>query len=88
MNHFTSPKYWKYYSKLSNKVQKLSDKSFQLLKQNPKHPSLHFKKIKEYWTVRIGISYRAVGISTPDNTGIIWFWIGNHNKYEVLLKEL
>ena len=45
MRHFTSKKYWKFYSELPNEIQKLADKSFELVKQNPKHPSLHLKRI-------------------------------------------
>lgn len=42
------------------------------------------KKIGEYWTARVGLDYRAVGIGVPD--GITWFWIGSHAEYDKLLK--
>ena len=87
MKHFTNGKYWSYYSKLPTNIQKLADKSFKLLQQNLNHPSLHLKKINNYWAVRIGIYYRALGIDTPDKIGIIWFWIGNHNDYNFQIKK-
>ena len=44
MKHLTLPLFWQHYQSLPKKVQKLADKNFQLLKSNPTHPSLHFKK--------------------------------------------
>ncbi len=45
MNHFTVPSFWKGYASLPPTIQTLANKNFELLKENPKHPSLHFKKI-------------------------------------------
>jgi hypothetical protein len=44
MRHFASPTFWKLYEKLPSVVQELADKNFELLKADPKHPSLHLKK--------------------------------------------
>jgi len=56
-----------------------------LLKEDPKHPSLHFKKIGKLWSARVGKNYRALAME--DNTGFIWVWIGNHSEYERLLNK-
>ena len=88
MKHRALPRFWKYYQALPDKVQKLADKNFKLLKTNPSHPSLHFKKIgesKQLWSVRIGLQYRALGREKPE--GIVWTWIGLHDEYEKLLKK-
>ena len=29
-------------------------------KENPRHPSLGFKKVGRFWSVRVGLSYRAL----------------------------
>ena len=84
MNHFTSPSFWESYDKLPHEVRKLADKNFELLKQNAVHPSLHFKKVSDYYSVRIGIRYRALGIEIDE--GILWFWIGTHAEYDNLIK--
>ena len=64
-------------------MRKLADKNFELLKADPHHPSLHFKKIGELWSVRVGINYRALGV---DHDGaVVWFWIGSHADYDKLL---
>jgi hypothetical protein len=65
-------------------VQKLADRAFALLKANPRHPSLHLKKAGRYWSARVGLHHRALGIEAPD--GIVWFWIGMHGEYDKLLK--
>ena len=35
-------------------------KNFELLKSNPKHPSLHFKRIGKLWSARVGEHHRAL----------------------------
>lgn len=88
MNHLTLPRFWNLYRQLPKDVQKLADKNYQLLKLDPAHPSLHFKKVgknKQLWSVRVGISYRALGREKPE--GLVWFWIGSHAEYDRLLKS-
>jgi hypothetical protein len=53
------------------------------LKHDPQHPSLHFKKVGRFWSVRVGIHYRAIAIE--DGTDFVWFWIGRHDKYELII---
>jgi hypothetical protein len=41
---------------------------------------LQFKRVsqrKSVYSVRIGISYRALGLREEDDL-IVWFWIGSH----------
>jgi hypothetical protein len=51
------------YRQLPADVRALADKNFKLLNSDPKHPSLHFKKIDKLWSVRVGIHHRAFGPS-------------------------
>ena len=64
-------------------VRNLADKNFTLLKSDPTHPSLHFKQVGRYRSVRIGLHYRALGVEIPE--GLLWFWIGSHSDYDRLL---
>jgi hypothetical protein len=62
-----------------------ADKQFELMKANPQHPSLRFKKIgdregHEIWSARITLKYRALAIKLPDE--LLWFWIGDHGNYD------
>jgi hypothetical protein len=83
LKHFASPEFWACYRALPNFVQELADKSFALLKNDPHHPSLHFKRVQRFWSARIGLSYRALGVDIPD--GVLWFWIGSHSDYDKFL---
>ena len=85
MNHYTVPSFWEKYENLPKGIKEIADKNFNLLKMNPNHPSLHFKKVNNYWSVRVGIRYRAIAIEMAD--GLLWFWIGNHSQYDNLIKS-
>jgi hypothetical protein len=51
----------------------------------PFHPSLHFKKVGRYWSVRAGIQYRALRVRHEET--MIWLWIGPHSEYDKLITE-
>jgi hypothetical protein len=78
--HHTTKDFWERYRKLPAAVQRLADKNFQLLKSDPSHPSLNFKKIEDMWSVRVGSRYRALGFDLPGQ--VLWFWIGTHAEYD------
>lgn len=83
MNHRASVKFWKFYEALPENIQKLADVNFALLKEDPRHPSLHLKKIGDFWSARIGIHYRAIAVQQESD--LVWFWIGHHSEYGKLL---
>ncbi|HEX8234335.1 MAG TPA: hypothetical protein VF600_00100 [Abditibacteriaceae bacterium] len=86
MSHFTLPRFWQHYQQLPNSIQQLADKNYTLLKDDPLHSSLHFKKVgkhKQLWSVRVGDHYRALDLDKPE--GVVWFWIGTHAEYDKLL---
>jgi hypothetical protein len=68
---------------LPQDVQKLADQAYALLKQDPRHPSLRFKKVGRFWSARVGAHYRALAVE--DESGFVWFWIGSHADYDRLL---
>ena len=80
MKHDASPAFWNCYRQLPEPVRELADKSFALLKADPRHPSLRFKKINRFWSARVGLHYRSLGVEIPD--GVLWFWIGSHADYD------
>jgi hypothetical protein len=83
VRHRATPRFWRCYYQLPKPVQELADRCFALLKQNPHHPSLHLKKVGRFWSVRVGLYYRALAVECED--GLLWFWIGSHDEYEKLL---
>jgi mRNA-degrading endonuclease RelE of RelBE toxin-antitoxin system len=77
----------KQFESLPRDIQDLAEKNYQIWKNDPFHPSLHFKKIQgsEYWSVRIGGAYRAVGLQDSDGSWI-WLFAGKHDDYMRFLK--
>jgi hypothetical protein len=80
LNHFASPEFWVHYDRLPDTIRELADKNFALLKADPRHPSLSLKKVGRFWSVRVGLHYRALAKDRPD--GLVWFWIGSHGTYD------
>lgn len=85
MTHLASPSFWGAYDSLPVAVQRIANRNFQTLKKDPKHPSLHFKKIGRYWSVRVGIRYRALAVEVEND--LLWFWIGSHADYDKLIRR-
>ncbi|ARQ59386.1 hypothetical protein Kim5_CH03362 [Rhizobium sp. Kim5] len=54
MKHHATPSFWEAYDGLPEQVRKLADENFDLLKQDPRHPSLHFKRVGRFWSARPG----------------------------------
>ena len=80
MKHYASSRFWALYEALPAHVRGVADKNFALLKADPRHSSLHFKRIGSLWSVRVGDRYRALGTDVDD--GVTWFWIGTHADYD------
>jgi hypothetical protein len=56
VKHFASPQFWRLYRQLPADVRDLADKNFRLLKADPKHPSLHFKRIDKLKLMKLVIT--------------------------------
>jgi hypothetical protein len=80
MTHHTTADFWECYARLPEAVRRLADGNYALLRADPHHPSLHFKRVGRLWSVRVGIGYRALAVEGGE--GPIWFWIGSHAEYD------
>ncbi len=81
-------RFWKCFDALPSEIQRLAEKNYAMWLQEPRHPSLHFKKLEGSGTrfsVRVGIGYRAIAWELPDG-GVEWVWIGSHADYDRLLR--
>ena len=83
--HRTTARFWTCLGRLPEAVQRVARQNFELLKENPAHPSLHFKKVGKLWSVRAGINHRALAVE--DGADFIWVWIGPHDEYQRLIKQ-
>ena len=68
---------------LPKDIRDLADRNYAHLKVDPSHGSLHFKKIGELWSARVGLHYRA--LATESGSDLVWFWIGPHAEYDKLV---
>jgi hypothetical protein len=83
--HFASQAFWDCYEDLPDHIRELADRSFDLMKSDPDHPSLHLKKVSaRIWSVRVGRSYRALATKVDD--GLLWYWIGSHADYDRIIR--
>jgi hypothetical protein len=83
VTHHASSAFWAAYEALPTEVRDLADKSFALMTNNPEHPSVHLKKVGDYWSARVGRRHRVLATEIPD--GLLWFWIGTHAEYNRLI---
>mgnify|MGYP000855964598 CR=1 FL=1 len=82
--HRATPKFWTRLAALPAPVQTLAHRNFELLKQDPKHPSLRFKKVGRFWSARVGLDHRALAVE--DGPDFVWVWIGSHDDYNRLIR--
>ncbi len=89
MYSVTTERFRKALEKLPFKVRSNAKRAYELWKIDPYHYSLNFKQVhftKPIYSVRIGLSYRALGVK--DDETIIWFWIGSHEDYNNLIQNI
>jgi hypothetical protein len=85
VKHYASSSFWSAYDALPTEVRELADRRYMLLKKDPQHPSLRLKRIGRFWSVRVGLHYRALAVEVED--GLLWFWVGSHADYDKLIKS-
>jgi len=83
--HRATARFWTSLAHLPEPIQRAARQNFALMKVNPAHPSLHFKKIGNLWSARVGANYRAVVVE--DGADFIWVWVGPHDEYQRLIKQ-
>jgi len=85
LKHSASKRFWACLEALPIEIQRLARRNFTLLKNDPSHPSLHFKAVSggRFLSVRVGLYHRALGLAVSG--GVHWFWIGTHAEYDKLV---
>ena len=89
MNSSVTKEFRKQFDALPAEVQEQADRAYTLWRSNPYHPSLQFKQVSRgqpIYSVRVGLSYRALGLREGDH--VYWFWIGSHAHYDDFLNRL
>jgi hypothetical protein len=80
MKSSTSTTFRKQFAALPPNVRRQAKKQFRLWFEDHWHPSLHFKRVGPYWSVRVDRDHRALGVESDGM--IVWFFIGRHDAYE------
>jgi hypothetical protein len=89
MNSRRTRKFRDALARLPAHIRKQAAVAYRRFRDNPNHPSLHFKQVHPtlpVYSARINDDYRVLG--QMRSNGIVWFWIGNHEEYERTLKKL
>ncbi len=84
------PNFRKDFRLLPKEIQLQAKEAYKIWKDNPFDSRLHFKQIhpsKPIYSVRITLNWRAVGVMESRNA-ILWFWIGSHEEYNKLIKQM
>ena len=76
MKHRASPRFWSCYQALPADVQDQADRAYEQLEADPRHPSLHLKRIGRFWSVRVGLRHRALAVEASTDE-LLWVWIGS-----------
>ena len=88
MTSFRTWEFKKLSARLDDDTRAKADRAFGYWTADTKHPSLNFEcveELDEIWSVRVGIGHRALCVKRPQFV-YIWFWIGTHAEYDLLLK--
>jgi hypothetical protein len=86
VKHHASSRFWSCYEALPVAVQQLADRAYGQLRVDPRHPSLHLKRVGRFWSVRVGVRHRALAVQLT-KTEWVWVWIGTHAQYDQLVKQ-
>ena len=85
MRSSTTPRFRKAYQLLPEPIRTTARKQYRLWGNNSRHPSLQFKKVGPFWSVRVTDDFRALAVLRE---GVYyWFWIGSHKEYEEQIKK-
>jgi hypothetical protein len=88
MKSATLKRFWDCFDALPPNIQQLAREAFATWQRDPRHPSLHFKKVhpsEPLYSVRIGDRWRALGYRKDDT--MVWFWIGSHADYDKAIRR-
>jgi hypothetical protein len=83
---YATRRFWELFHALPDNIQALAVKNYRLWRSDPRHPSLHFRRLQgsaDRYSVRIGDHHRALARVTPDV--VLWVWIGTHSEYDRLV---
>ncbi len=85
----TSKRFRDAFEQLPDEIQKKAREAYRMWKKDPWDKRVRFKQVhrtKPIYSVRIGLGWRALGVKSGND--MIWFWIGSHADYDILLSQM
>jgi hypothetical protein len=82
VKHTAGKEFWDYYNQ-SGIDTEVSLRKFRPAQERSAPSLILLQKVGRFWSVRIGLHYRAVAVHDGTNFG--WFWIGHHSEYDRLI---
>jgi len=89
VNSHSTERFREALEQLPKEIRQSAQEAYRLWLEDPRHPSLHFKRIhstKAVYSARVGLGWRAVGLRRGGT--MIWYWIGSHADYKKLISRL
>ena len=83
--HRTTNRFWECFERLPEAAKATARRNFEILKEDPTHPSLHFKRVGKFRSARVGLDHRALAVE--DGSDLVWVWIGTHDEYDRLIRR-
>lgn len=66
-------------------IKSIARKQYKRWLVDSRHPSLHFKKVGPFWSVRLTADFRALAVFREGT--YYWFWIGAHTEYVQVIRQ-
>jgi hypothetical protein len=88
MNSVRTKRFRDCFDALPAHVRRQAGQAYQLWRDDPSHRSLEFKPVGgrlPAYSVRIGLNWRALCVREGETW--IWYWIGSHAEYDILLRR-
>lgn len=89
MTSRTTQRFRDCFAALPGAAQQQARAAYRRFRENSRQPGLRFKRVhasEPIYSVRITRDYRALGVLDGDQ--IIWFWVGKHDEYEKIVRQL
>jgi len=85
----TTERFRKAFAALPEHVRGRARDAYRQFRDDPSDPRLRFKQVhtsRPIFSARVGLGYRALAVREGDV--VVWFWIGTHDDYDRLLRQL
>jgi hypothetical protein len=89
VNSYVTEDFVAIFATLPEEVKVRARKAYRQWRENPSHPSLHFKRVhsrEPIYSARVSLKWRVLGLW--EGNSMYWFWIGTHADYERMLQQL